>query len=114
MPGKLVVILMTSRPITMTAEHISMRTKGRTPCLASLDPASLDPASLELESIIGVELDNCTGTDGGAMERRSDCDLLASAIARTRAKYKRRSTKADVQKQTYKSGRTRAMSIAIV
>src|SRR5262245_41793894 len=70
MPGKLVVILMTSRPITITAEQISMRTKGRTACLASLDPPS--PG---LESIIGVEFDNCTETDGGAMRRRSDCAL---------------------------------------
>src|SRR5262249_11309915 len=50
MPGKLVVTLTTSRPITMAAEHTSMNTKGR----------RARPASLGASSIVGLKFANAT------------------------------------------------------
>src|SRR5690242_4428467 len=91
MPGKLVVILTTSRPITITAEHVSMRTKGRTARLASLDQASLG-----LESIIDTAFGDGIAIDGGAMRRRSDCDLLC-----VRKRSRAPPTRADEREQEY-------------
>src|SRR5262245_9709705 len=98
MPGKLVAILMTSRPMTITAEHISMRAKESTACLASLGPVSLG-----LESIIGSGFDNGTAIDGGAMRRRPDCDLLCPQSLERATDWSRRA-----------GARVRSRSIVIV